>query len=65
MRGVAVEAFGKLQHGVEVGGGVMVMSPAGDDAVLEVVAGDVLVGGEVGRAGDVVRFESRRHGHSA
>ena len=62
VRGVAVEAFGKLQHGVEVGGEDGHV-PAGDDAVLEVVAGDVLVGGEVGRAGDVVRFEYAEHGH--
>ena len=44
VRGVAVEAFGKLQHGVEVGGEDGHV-PAGDDAILEVVAGDVLVGG--------------------
>ena len=62
VRGVAVKAFGKLQHGVEVGGEDGHV-PAGDDAVLEVVAGDVLVGGEVGRAGDVVRFEYAEHGH--
>lgn len=62
VRGVAVEAFGKLQHGVEVGGEDGHV-PAGDDAILEVVAGDVLVGGEVGRAGDVVRFEHAEHGH--
>ena len=62
MRGVAVKAFGKLQHGVEVGGEDGHV-PAGDDAILEVVAGDVLVGGEVGRAGRCRPIEYAEHGH--
>lgn len=59
---VAIEAFGKRQHGVEIIGGDGEVPP-GDDVVLQVVGGGVGVGRYIGRGGRFSLLQHAEHGH--